>query len=141
MPKRKIPSQEESDESYLKLTEKISELADNIAEEYDLMEFVEDSIKDVFACSLDCAKCRKADMGKCMQGFKKANLYWLRKIVQDEKLLVKVLEEMGDLFNLLSEYAKEIEKQRRDLEGNPEKKKSFLKKMKENKDDQASLYT
>jgi hypothetical protein len=101
----------EEDKEYSKLLEKIQTLADDAREEYDMIELVEDSIRDVFKCSLNCKDCSKIEQGTCMQNFKKANLYWLRKIVQDEKYLKDCVDKMYDMKEALEEmmmYAKKV---------------------------------
>jgi len=92
--RKKGKLKEEADKIHEKLNDKILELRDNILEEFDLLELVEDSIKDVFACNLNCVTCSSIERGKCMQGFKKANLFWLRKIAQDEWMIKDVVEKM-----------------------------------------------
>jgi hypothetical protein len=76
---------------------KILELRDNILEEFDMLELVEDSIKDIFSCDLNCVTCSNDERGKCMQSFKKANIYWLRKISQDEWMIKDVVDKIDGM--------------------------------------------
>ena len=62
------------------LIEKITKLSEDIREEFDMMEVIEDEIKDLFSCDLNCKTCSVEEQGQCLQNFKKANIYWLRKI-------------------------------------------------------------
>lgn len=86
-----------------KLNEKIIELRDNVLEEFDMLELVEDSIKDIFSCNLNCATCTREEQGICMQSFKKANLYWIRKIAQDEWMIKDVVEKIDGMREALVE--------------------------------------
>jgi len=63
------------------LYDKLVKISESIEEEFDMMELIEDEIKDLFRCDLNCWTCSHEEQGKCMQKFKKANLYWIRKIV------------------------------------------------------------
>jgi len=106
----KFKKDEKTEEEQLKLMKKITELRDNILEEYDMMELIEDSIKDIFNCNLDCSTCTREEQGKCMQNFKKANLYWLRKIAQDEKILIDIVEKMVEMKDALFELVKKTKR-------------------------------
>ena len=101
--RKKGKLKEEADKIHEKLNDKILELRDNILEEFDLLELVEDSIKDVFACNLNCVTCSSIERGKCMQGFKKANLFWLRKIAQDEWMIKDIVQKMDEMRQALVE--------------------------------------
>jgi len=85
----------------INLTNKIKEMRDTIVEEFDMLEFIEDNIKDIFQCDLNCATCSNLERAKCMQHFKKANLLWLRKISQDEWYLRKIVEQMNHMADQL----------------------------------------
>lgn len=98
------------EEKSQELIKKIGELADDIREEYDMMELVEDSIKDIFKCDLDCSTCTPEDQGTCLGNFKKANLFWLRKIRQDEEILMNIVEKMDATRLLISELYSIVKK-------------------------------
>jgi len=88
--------------------QKLLELRDDIREEFDLLELVEDSIKDVFECDLDCSTCSVEEQGICMQNFKKANIFWLRKIAQDEWMLKDIAEKVGNMGEILEQQIYEL---------------------------------
>jgi len=108
--RKKGKAKEKSDIEYEKLSMKILDLKDNIMEEFDMIELIEDSIKEVFDCNLNCATCSHIEQGKCMQNFKKANLYWLRKIAQDEQMLTGVVEKIEEMRETLTQQMKETTK-------------------------------
>lgn len=87
------------------LIKRITKLSEDIREEFDMMEAIEDEIKDLFSCDLNCKTCSVEEQGQCLQNFKKANLYWLRKIVQDEKYLKDIVEKMDEMRETLFELA------------------------------------
>ncbi len=97
-------------EEQTKLMEKVVELADDIREEYDMMELVEDSIKDVFECNLECMSCSEEDRGKCMQNFKKMNIYWMRKIVQDERFIKSIVTKLDELNEIIDKKMRILQK-------------------------------
>lgn len=115
-----------------KINIKLIELRDNVLEEFDMLELVEDSIKDIFSCDLNCVTCSNNERGKCMQDFKKANLYWIRKIAQDELYLKQIVEQMDEMRILLQDaikYAREMETKRSnvDYKDRAKEKKKELK--------------
>jgi hypothetical protein len=127
-----------------KLMEKIIELKDSILEEFDMMELIEDSIKDVFECNLECSTCSTEEQGHCMQNFKKANLYWIRKIVQDERMIKDIvvqLDEMvigvSDLYNQIKEQLK----QQKDLKEIDEFEENAISSNNTEKELEESYYT
>lgn len=87
------------------LTDKLMKLSRDVAEEFDMMELIEDEIKDLFHCDLNCVTCTHEEQGKCLQNFKKANLYWLRKIVQDEEFLKDIVDQMLEMKETIIELA------------------------------------
>ncbi len=101
--RKKGKVKEEADIIHEKLNKKIMELRDSVLEEFDMIELVEDSIKDVFACNLNCVTCSSIERGKCMQNFKKTNLFWLRKIAQDETMIKDIVEKMDIMREALVE--------------------------------------
>ncbi len=101
--KKKGKEKEQSKKEHEKLNNKILELRDSILEEFDMLELVEDSIKDVFDCNLNCVTCSNEERGKCMQSFKKANIFWLRKIAQDEWMIKDIVIKMDEMREVLSE--------------------------------------
>lgn len=107
--KEKGIKKEQSDIEYEKLFNKIMELKENVLEEFDMLELIEDSIKDVFGCNLNCATCSREEQGQCMQNFKKANLYWVRKVAQDEEMIKNVVIKMEGMMEALIEM---MEKQK-----------------------------
>ncbi len=114
MARKKGVKLEKSEAEHEKLNNEILKLRDSVLEEFDMIELIEDSIKDVFDCDLNCATCSREEQGKCMQGFKKANLYWLRKIAQDEEMLKEVVDKIDGMreglvkmMTKLREYYKE----------------------------------
>lgn len=107
--KKKGIKKEQSDIEYEKLFNKIIELKEDVLEEFDMLELIEDSIKDVFDCDLNCATCSREEQGQCMQNFKKGNIYWIRKIAQDEEMIKNVVIKMEGMMEALIEM---MEKQR-----------------------------
>jgi hypothetical protein len=102
---------EESKKKKVKLINVIIELRDNILEEYDMMELVEDSIKYAFQCDLDCATCSTQEQGICLQNFKKGNLFWLRKIAQDEAFIKDIVVKLDDMVTLITDLYKQIKEE------------------------------
>ena len=90
------------------LIEAIVRLTDDVLEEFDMMELIEDEIKTIFQCDLHCKTCSKEEQGICLQNFKKGNLYWLRKIAQDEKMLKDVVDDMLSVKENLVELAEAL---------------------------------
>jgi len=86
-----------------KLSDKIVGLRDSVLEEFDLIELIEDSIKDVFSCDLNCATCTREEQGKCLQNFKVGNLMWLRKIAQDEWFIKDIVGKIDIMREALVE--------------------------------------
>ena len=101
--KKKGQKKEQSIIDHKKLNEKILELRDSVLEEFDMLELVEDSIKDVFDCNLNCVTCSNEERGKCLQSFKKANIYWLRKIAQDEWMIKDIVIKIDSMREVLVE--------------------------------------
>ena len=85
-----------------KLHDRMMEISSNIREEFDCLEAVEDHIKDIFSCDLDCVTCTEDERALCMQTFKKANFFWIRKIIQDEEMLEGIVEKMDEYRELLA---------------------------------------
>lgn len=90
-------------EGVKKIMDKLYTLSDKVEDEYDIMELIEDNIRDIFACNLDCATCSSKEQGECMQTFKKANLYLLRKLYLDEVLLKEFTQDILDMIELVAE--------------------------------------
>jgi len=88
------------------LLEKIIEIAETIEEEFGMIELIEGKIQEVLGCDLDCKTCTEDEKSECMINFKKLNLYWLRKIVQDEAYLKKMATDMIEMKNNIVELAK-----------------------------------
>lgn len=126
----------EADDLHTKLNEKILELKDNILEEFDMLELVEDSIKDVFDCDLNCVTCSNDERGKCMQGFKKGNIFWLRKIAQDETMIKDIVVKLDEMREALDEMMKKHREYYDNFPQNDkkfdERKEQIKKKLKEN---------
>ena len=86
-----------------KIMDKLYALSSKVEDEYDIMELIEDNIKDIFSCNLDCSTCSTKEQGNCMQPFKKANLYLLRKLYLDEVLLKEFTQDILDMIDLVAE--------------------------------------
>lgn len=123
MARKKGKKLEESDVEYKNLQEKIFDLRDSVLEEFDMMELIEDSIKDIFSCDLNCATCSDMDRGKCMQSFKKGNLYWLRKIAQQEQILEGIVSKIDEGTKALVEMNRKTRKMFKDITSNDDKYK------------------
>lgn len=129
----KKPNKEiDADKTRAKLLNYIMELRDNtILEEFDLIEAIEDNIKDIFSCDLDCSTCSRVEFGECMQTFKKANLYWIRKAVQNEFVFKNIAEKLGTVADGLSKAIKAFNNIKEDKEvgdfEEPIKKKEEIK--------------
>jgi len=93
-----------------KLHEKLIKLATTIGEEFDILEAIEDNIKDAFHCDMECITCTEDERAICMQTFKKANLFWIRKIAQDERMLHDIVEKMDEYRELLKRATDFIKK-------------------------------
>ena len=103
---RREADMEKSEELHRKLIT----VSNTINEEFDILEAIEDDIEDVFNCDMDCSTCTEDERAICMQTFKKANLYWIRKIAQDEKMLHDIVEKMDEYRDLLSKATDFIKK-------------------------------
>ena len=93
------------------ILDKIIELRDTALEEFDILEMVEDSIMDIFECNLDCSTCTREEQGKCLQNFKKANLFWIRKVAQDEEILRNIVKKMDEMRGILQKQMKSVLKE------------------------------
>ena len=97
-------------EALKKIKEKIYSYSETIREEYDIMELVEDNIKDIFNCDLNCSTCSREEQGQCMQSFKKANLYFLRKLYLDETKLMEFSQNILEMIELVEETRNILER-------------------------------
>lgn len=52
---------EKAELEHKKLNEKILKLRDSVLEEFDLIELIEDSIKEIFDCDLNCVTCSREE--------------------------------------------------------------------------------
>lgn len=112
-----------------KLHDKMISISASISEEFDILETVEDDIKDMFSCDMDCVTCTEEERGICMQTFKKANLYWIRKIAQDERMLESVVQKMDEYRELLTQATQFIRDYIDIKDDEPEKKLNSPKKI------------
>jgi len=110
-----------------KIMDKLYALSEKVEDEYDIMELIEDNIRDIFACNLDCSTCSSKEQGECMQTFKKANLYLLRKLYLDEVLLKEFTQDILEMIDLVAETRNvlETEKTATDKESKEMYKKRF----------------
>lgn len=99
-----------------KLTDKLNSYSNSIAEEYDIMMLIEESIRDVFSCDLDCSTCTPKEQGQCMQAWKKANLYLLRKMALDETKLMEFTNNILEMINLVQQTNDFLNNQKKGLE-------------------------
>ena len=125
-----------------KIMEKLYTLSQSVDEEFDIMELVEDSIRDIFKCNLDCATCTPREQGECMQSFRKTNLYLLRKLYLDEVLLKEFTQDILDMIELVAETRNVLETEKTATENeNKEKYKKRFDEIKErNKDDEEKAH-
>lgn len=91
------------------IMDKLYTLSESVEEEFDLMELIEDNIRDLFKCDLDCSTCTRKEQGECMQAFKKANIYLLRKLYLDEVLLKEFTEDILKMIDLVAETRNVLE--------------------------------
>ena len=127
--KKKGKKKEQSEIEHEELNKKILELRDSVLEEFDMLELVEDSIKDVFDCNLNCVTCSNEERGKCLQSFKKANIYWLRKIVQDEWMIKDIVIKMDGMREALVEMMEAQKQYKASLTLDPDKLKEHKDKI------------
>jgi len=104
------------EESVKKLKAKIYSYSEDIQDEFDIMELIEDNIREVFECDLECTTCTREEQGECMQSWKKANLYFLRKLYLDETKLVEFTENIKEMINLVVETKKILEDDKKNQE-------------------------
>lgn len=117
------------------LVNSIIRIRDDVMEEFDMIEMIEDEIKTIFECDLNCVTCSREEQGTCMQNFKKANLYWIRKVSQDEQMLKGIVEKMDEMREVLEqaiEFTRDIVKGK-----NNEKYEKRLDEVKERKRNQS----
>ena len=121
-----------------KIMDKLYSLSEKVEDEYDIMELVEDNIRDIFKCNLDCSTCSSKEQGECMQTFKKANLYLLRKLYLDEVLLKEFTQDILDMIDLVAETRNVLETERTatDKESREMYKKRFDEIKERNKNDE-----
>ena len=67
----------------------VTELREGYQENLDVFDAVNDKIGDYFECDMDCSTCNCEDRAKCMQGFKLANIFLLKK----NRMLLEMYEE------------------------------------------------
>lgn len=110
------------------------ELCSDVREEFDMLEVIQDSIKEVFDCDLDCKTCSSEEQGQCMQAFKVGNLLLLRKLQQDEYIILDFIQNVEDIMNLTTEWkdALDQEQKERELKAKKVYRKGF-EKIRENK--------
>jgi len=119
-----------SKEDYVKrLTKKILSYSENIEEEYDIMELIEDNISEVFDCDSNCSTCSERERGECMQNWKKANLYFLRKLHLDETKLLEFTRNIQEMIDLVVESRDSLKEEKEQRER--ETKEKFKSKFKE----------
>jgi hypothetical protein len=116
-------------EAIERIKAKIYSYSEQIHEEYDIMELIEDNIKEIFACDLDCSTCTAKEQGQCMQAFKKANLYFLRKLYLDETTLLEFTNNIRDMIDLVLEIKEELKKSKDEAKN--ERKEKFKKRFEE----------
>lgn len=129
--KKKGAKKEKADAEWDKLNQQILKLRDSVLEEFDMIELIEDSIKDVFDCDLNCVTCSREEQGKCMQNFKKGNLYWLRKIAQDEWMIKDIVQKMDTMREALVEMMNGMREYWKQKNMNPESLKENGKELTE----------
>ena len=93
------------------LNELILSTRERIEEEFDMIEIIEDEIKSIFSCNMDCKTCTAEEQGECFSRWRKTNLYWLRKIAQDEYLLKDIVMKMDELRQFISEMYNQVREQ------------------------------
>ena len=116
-------------EAVKKIMDKLYTLSEKVEDEYDIMELVEDNIRDIFECDLDCSTCSREEQGKCMQNFKKANLYLLRKLYLDEVLLKEFTQDILEMIDLVAETRNVLELEKKTIEN--ETKEKYRKRFEE----------
>ena len=128
--RKKGKNKDNVEKEHEKLNKQILQLRDSALEEFDMLELVEDSIKDVFDCDLNCVTCSRIEQGKCMQSFKKGNIYWLRKIAQDEWMIKDIVEKLDVMREALVEMMEVQKKYYSNKALTPEKLKEHKDKIK-----------
>lgn len=84
-------------ERMLDLTEK----RESLEEEYNCFEEINDQIQDTFECDMKCETCDEVDRARCMQSFRIANVYWIKKLRLYEDYFLKTLETSLDVLKEL----------------------------------------
>ena len=109
-------------EAIKRIKEKLYEYSEKIEEEYDIMELIEDNIREIFECDLDCGTCSRQEQGECMQTFKKANLYFLRKLYLDEVKLKEFTQDILHMIDLVAETRGVLQKEKDEMLDNKKNK-------------------
>lgn len=120
------------------LQKKILKLTKDIREEFDLIEFVENELEDIFGCDGECMTCTEEERGVCMQTFKKANILWLRKLRQDEEVIHSICEKAEELMKHMDKMHKEITEDKDYLISI--KKDKYREKLEKKKDKEETYY-
>lgn len=105
-----------------KLQNKISELCEDVREEFDILELIQDSIKEIFDCDLDCSTCSTKEQGKCMQDFKVGNLLLLRKLQQDEYIILDFIQNVEDIIHLVKDWKQALDAEKDEAENKSKNK-------------------
>lgn len=106
-----------------KIVDKINEITQlkkSYSENLDVFEAVNDEMKDIFECDLDCSTCGIDDRGKCLQSFRLGNVFFQKQC----RILVDIINEYVDVFEkILNNLGYEILKE---IDVKPQKEKSDL---------------
>lgn len=113
---KKKRSNEEEKRVMNKLQNKIMELCEDVREEFDILELIQDSVKEIFDCDLDCSTCSTKEQGKCMQNFKVGNLLLLRKLQQDEYIILDFIQNVEDIIHLVKDWKQALDMEKREVE-------------------------
>jgi hypothetical protein len=104
-----------TDKKHLNLNDLILSTRDCIEEEFDMLEIIEDEIESIFSCNMDCKTCTAEEQGECFARWRKTNLYWLRKIAQDEYILKDIVMKMDELREFITEMYRQVREQMKNV--------------------------
>ena len=108
MARKKTLTKEEEKTIKQNILNVITKVKKTYEENLDVFEAVNDHLKDIFECNLDCNTCSEEEWKECLQRFKEGNVFWIIKIREMEYMIKNMIDpilyfvdSMQDLFNKL----------------------------------------
>ena len=74
--------------------DEVTKKKDKFTQEFDFFDAINDEIKSLFECNGDCSTCSVEDVKHCLQNFRVANVYLVKKLKLYDQGLEKFMEGM-----------------------------------------------